>query len=143
MTTREAGNLTGLVFLIYSLYIFQSFKTNIIIIIVTTIAISSKVFFGFTSMQLIVLFIGYLYCILIYYLLIHPKKPTVKAELEEETTEILQYLIAGLKPKQIADKLNMTTDAVNKQIQRTRDKMEVGNNEQMIYMLSKNGQISQ
>jgi hypothetical protein len=79
MTTNEAGTLAGIIFLIYSLYIFQSIRTNIIIIIFTAIGISSKLFCGFTAMQIIGTMIGYLYCLLIYYILIHPKPKTITA----------------------------------------------------------------
>ena len=141
--TEEAGNITGVAFLMISLYQFQTLKTNYILLISTMIVLVSKIFVGFSAMQILIMIIGYIYVLGQYFIMIHPKPPRITAELEEETIEILQYLIAGLKPKEISVKVNLSTEAVNKQIQRARDKMEVGNNEQMIYLLSKNGQISQ
>ena len=61
LTTSEAANLTGFIFLLFSLYIFQSLRTNIIILISTLIAICSKIFLGFSAMQKFALIIGYAY----------------------------------------------------------------------------------
>ena len=142
MTTSEAGNLTGIVFLLYSLYIFQSFKTNIIILGITVLTIASKMFFGFTSMQVIILFIGYIYCLLIYYILIHPKKPNIYTGLDEITREIIEYKMAGWSTKQVADKVCLSTDAVQKRISRACDKYDAGNLAQLVYKLMKKGYIS-
>ncbi len=142
MTTSEPGNLTGIVFLIYSLYIFQTFKMNIIIIIVTAIGLASKIFFGFTPMQVFSTSLGYVYCIIIYYILVHPKKPNIYTGLDEITREIIEYKMAGWSTKAVADKVCLSTDAVQKRISRACDKYDAGNLAQLVYKLMKKGYIS-
>ena len=140
----DRGNLTGATFLFFAIYSWGNDRFTYVTLILSLFTmVSTFVYKGYTIPQSVNYIAGYSYFIAIYFIMMHPKKPRITAELEEETIEILQYLIAGLKPKEIAVKMGMETDAVNKQIQRTRGKMEVGNNEQMIYLLSKNGQISQ
>ncbi len=141
MTTSEAGNLTGLIFLIFSLYIFQSLKTNMILVVLTSIGIASKIFFGFTSMQIIVLFVGYIYCLLIYYILIHPKKPAVVPahDLNHESRKIIEYLVAGYNNKEIAYRVALTENAVTKRLKAMRDHFEARTNSQLAYELSLKG----
>ena len=140
----DRGNLTGATFLFFAIYAWGNDRFTYVTLILSLFTmVSTFVYKGYTIPQSVNYIAGYTYFIAIYFIMMHPKKARITAELEEETVEIIQNLVMGLKPKQIADKLNMSTEAVNKQIQRARDKMEVGNNEQMIYLLSKNGQISQ
>ena len=142
MTTSEPGNLTGIIFLIYSLYIFQTFKMNIVIIIITAIGLASKIFFGFTPMQVFSTSLGYVYCIIVYYILIHPKKPNIYTGLDEITREIIEYKMAGWSTKAVADKICLSTDAVQKRISRACDKYDAGNLAQLVYKLMKKGYIS-
>jgi DNA-binding CsgD family transcriptional regulator len=140
----DRGNLTGATFLFFAIYSWGNDRFTYVTLILSLFTmVSTFVYKGYTIPQSVNYIAGYTYFMAIYFIMIHPKKPTITAPLEEETIEILQHLVAGLKPKQIADKMNMTTEAVNKQIQRARDKMEVGNNEQMVFLLSQNGQIRQ
>ncbi len=141
MTTSEAGNLTGLIFLIYSLYVFQSFKTNMIVVIITSIGIASKIFFGFTAMEIAGTYLGYVYCLLIYYILIHPKKPTVVPahDLDQDNRKIVEYLVAGYNNKEIAYRVALTENAVTKRLKAMRDHFEVRTNSQLSYELSLKG----
>ena len=142
LTTSETANLTGFIFLLFSLYIFQSIRTNTIILISTVIAICSKIFLGFSAMQIFALIIGYAYCLIIYYILIHPKKPNIYTGLDEITREIIEYKMAGWSTKQVADKVCLSTDAVQKRISRACDKYDAGNLAQLVYKLMKKGYIS-
>ena len=139
----DMGNLTGATFLFFAIYSWGNDRFTYATLILSLFTmVSTFVYKGYTIPQSVNYIAGYSYFIAIYFVMIHPKKPRINNGFDEDTTEIIEYLIAGLKPKQIADKMNMSTDAVNKQIQRARDKMEVGNNAQMIYELFKKGQIS-
>ncbi len=141
MTTGEAGTLAGIFFLICSLYISQSFKTNVIIIILTSIGVASKIFFGFTAMEIAGTYLGYVYCLLIYYILIHPKKPTVVPahDLDQDNRKIVEYLVAGYNNKEIAYRVALTENAVTKRLKAMRDHFEVRTNSQLAYELSLKG----
>ena len=129
ISTREEANLTGAIFLIYSLYLFNSNIMNGIMIISTFIAIGSKVFFGFSGNQLMALIMGYGYVLIIYYILIHPKKKIqsgpeiIYTELEQEDIQILQYLYEGYSIKEISDRIYITPGAINKRMSRAKETM--------------------
>lgn len=143
LTTNEAANLTGLVFLIFALFIFQNNRMIYIMLISTPIAIALKTFYDFSHIQIITLVFGYIYCLLIYFILIHPKKPNIYTGLDEITREIIEYKMAGWSTKAVADKVCLSTDAVQKRISRACDKYDAGNLAQLVYKLMKKGFISQ
>ena len=142
LTTSESGNLTGIIFLLFSLFVFQSLRTNIIILIITSIAILSKIFMGYTAMEIIGTFLGYAYCILIYYILIHPKQPKITNSMDDVDRQILELKISGHSTKEIADKIYLSSDAINKRMKRACEKYECGNTEQLVFTLIEKGYIS-
>ena len=139
----DPGTLTGVIFLMFSLYIFQSLKTNIIILIAVFLSVVSKIFTGFSGMEIVNILFGYVYCLVIYYILIHPKKPNIYNGLDEITREIIEYKMAGWSTKQVADKVFLSTDAVQKRISRACTKYDSGNLAQLVYKLMKKGYIGQ
>lgn len=141
--TSQPGILTGAVFLVFSLYIFQTKKTNIIIAGCAAVAIATKIFTGFSTIQVLNLIIGYAYCVGIYYILIHPKPDKVPSKIDDVSWRIIEMRINGLEIKEIADKIYLSTDAVNKRIKRMRHKFNCKNREQLIYKLSKLGYFKQ
>ena len=140
---NDPGNYSGVVFIVFSLYIFNTTRTNIILLLVTGISIVAKnVFFVLSITDTVNTFIVYGYSILIYYILIHPKKPNIYTGLDEITREIIEYKMAGWSTKAVADKVCLSTDAVQKRISRACDKYDAGNLAQLVYKLMKKGYIS-
>lgn len=139
ISTKEIGNLTGLVFLFYSLYIFVSLKTNIILLIITALIIASKVFMGATAMQIVATYIGYAYCIRIYYILMHPKTDMIPCEIDAVNRQIIMLMTKGYNNKEIGDKISLSSDAVRKRINRVCYSFKCKNGRQLIYRLSELG----
>ena len=141
---NEPDNYSGAVFIIFSLYIFNSRKSNLILLTVMIITIVAKnIFFSLDITNTVNLFLVYIYVFLIYYILIHPKKPNIYTGLDEITREIIEYKMAGWSTKAVADKVCLSIDAVQKRISRACAKYEAGNLAQLVYKLMKKGYISQ
>ena len=87
----------------------------------------TKVFHDFSGNQMLVLLFGYIYTLVIYFFLIHPKqsKPRIIycQNLDPETVQIIQYLADGYIYKEIAPLLELTEAAVRKRITRARELM--------------------
>ena len=89
----------------------------------------------------------YAFIIKCYFDIIHPKKRTIKEtdKIDYTNKEILQYIILGLQPKEIAEKLDgitITPDAVRKRIQRLRKDYNCENDIQFGILLRDKGIIS-
>lgn len=140
---NEPANYSGAIFILYSFYIFNNTKTNIILFIAVSVSIVAKNIFAEIDINNTVnMFLVYTYVFLIYYILIHPKKPNIYTGLDEITREIIEYKMAGWSTKAVADKVCLSTDAVQKRISRACDKYEAGNLAQLVYKLMKKGYIS-
>jgi DNA-binding CsgD family transcriptional regulator len=133
----------GVEFIIFSMAIYSTWLTNLILLsIISIIIVVRNVIADMGITYTLNILIVYAFSFIAYYILFH-SKIKITADLGKETKTIIKYLVSGKKPKEIADILYMETDAVNKQIQRARDKLGYENNEQMIFKLSQNGQIRQ
>ena len=112
-----------------------------ILLMITAIIIPLKLFINFSAMQVLIMFAGYAYGILIYYNLFHPKKPSMAyhPRLDDENIEILEHLAAGLTNKEIADRVFLSQNAVTKRLKTMRDNFNVKSNCQLIYDLSIKG----
>lgn len=138
ITTEEAGNLTGIVFLFFALKNIKDIKYSTGIIFLNFLVLGTKSLLGFSGNQLIILSIGYAYTIIIYYLSFHPKKikqsglEIICTELEQEDIEILQYLYNGLSIKEISDKIYLSPGAINKRIGRAKETMNAKSREHLI-----------
>lgn len=140
----EHGNTTGVIFLCFSLYIYNSDKWNIFLIIITTLTIIIKyLLLNMTVLQTLNIFILYSYIIIIYYILIHPKKPELinNPKIDDETRKVLQYLTLGYKIKEIAKLGNiyLSEDAIRQRLLRTRKEFMCTTNVQLTYELFKLG----
>ena len=139
---NEPDNYSGAVFIMFSLYIFNSKKTNLILMAVMIITIVGKnIFFDLDITNTVNLFLVYAYVFLIYYILIHPKKPAVVPahDLNQESRKIIEYLVAGYTNKEIAYRVALTENAVTKRLKAMRDHFEVRTNSQLSYELSLKG----
>ena len=139
----DRGNLTGATFLFFSIYSWGNDRyTYVTLILSLFVMVSTFVYKGYTIPQSVNYIAGYSYFIAIYFIMIHPKKPKMHNGFDEITNEIIEYLMAGYDNKSISDRINLSVDAINKRIQRAREKLEVNNNEQMVYKIIKKGYIS-
>ena len=136
LTTREEANLTGLVFLIFSLYLFRTHFLSAIITLSTFIVIGTKVFFGFSGNQILALVLGYGYCLIVYYILIHPKPKQPKIvycpHLDEIDIQIVQNLYQSCIYKEIAPLVDLKEGAVARRVSRMRKRMDVGSTQELI-----------
>ncbi len=82
------GNFSGAIFIIFSIYIFNTRKTNLIMIVSTILILTSKFALkSFTIGETVNMFIIYSLVFLIYFILIHPKKPSGQRNLDAEDTK--------------------------------------------------------
>jgi hypothetical protein len=139
------GNLTGAIFLCFAFYCCKDETIIIITIFCTLIAIISKMLIdeNVTIIRTVLYILGYAYIILHYYILIHPKKKINLTRLNEDDINIMiiDFLMSGDRLKEIADKINLSQNAVTKRIEKMRDKYNAGNNIQLIISLIRKGKI--
>lgn len=134
------GNFSGAIFIIYSVHLNPGRNKTIVKLGLLVIAITCKsLLIEINTIQIVnLLFINGL-CYAYYYVLFsEAKQPTVK-EIEDQTDQIISYIMQGLTIKEIAVKTFMTVAAVNKRINRLRDKEGCKTNYQLIYKLSESG----
>lgn len=139
---NEPDNYSGAVFIMFSLYIFNSKKTNLILMAVMIITIVGKnIFFDLDITNTVNLFLVYAYVFLVYYILIHPKKPIIISgpNLDYENTKIVEYLVAGYTNKEIAYRVALTENAVTKRLLAIRSNFGARTNSQLSFILSKKG----
>ena len=139
LTTEQTGDLTGIIFLIFSLYIFKSNILSAIIILCTLILIGTKVFYDFSGNQMLILLFGYIYSILIYYFLIHPKPTPVSAPivifcpyLDAKDVLIVEKLYQSYIHKEIAPMVSLSKDAVSRRISRMYIKLDVKSSAELV-----------
>jgi DNA-binding CsgD family transcriptional regulator len=128
---NEPANYSGAIFIIYSFYIFNSFRTNIVLFSVVFISIVAKnIFHGIDVNNTINLIISYAFTFSIYYILIHPKpKPERKIlfcpHLDEKDLIIVEKLSQSYIHKQIAPLVGLNPGAVSRRISRMYEKLGV------------------
>lgn len=136
-----SGNFSGAVFIIYSIHMDESRNKTIFKLALMTICVAIKTLFNdITTIQVInLLFVNYL-AYGYYYILFTEKKVVTIHEIEDQTEQIIEYLQQGFTVKEISIKTFMSIAAVNKRINRLRDKEKCKTTYQLIYKLSQNGQ---
>jgi len=130
-------NLTGAMFIGFSITIYNTQKTNIVILIITILLLTLKgIIYNFDIDSVIALFTGYSFSLIIFLILFNPQKITCEIPKTDPITEsIISDLISGMTPKEISEKINITPDAVRKRIQRVCKLNECKNTEQLVYKL--------
>lgn len=146
LMTQDSGNITGIIMLIFSLYIFQSIKTNIILLGLIILSIASKIFMGFTAMQVLILYMGSAYCLIIYYILIHPKpkKITEISDIPDDMKQIFNFMMKGKNNKEIAAALiqyDYSQDVIRKKIKIFIDKLGLSGVPELFVYLNEKGHI--
>jgi len=141
------GNFSGIVFIVFAVYIFNKDKFTITCIILTLLTLTAKFAFKeLTIGQVVNMLIIYTVVFLIYYILIHPKKPEIEIniickELDSETVRIIQMLYSGETIKEIADKIYLTESAVTKRIYRANEIMNAKTRPHLIGICIEKGYI--
>lgn len=138
------GNLTGAIFLCFSFYTIRDKTVILIILICAIISIFIKMLFDpdGTIPRTFNYIIGYAYIILIYFILIHPKKINLSRLNEDEINiNIINLLISGDRIKEIADKVYLSHNAVTKRIEKMRVKYNCRNNEQLVLYFVEKGNL--
>lgn len=140
--TGYEGNFSGAIFILFSIYIFNTNKSNLILSISTLLIITSKFALkSFTIGETVNMFIIYSLVFIIYFILIHPKNPSMiyNPKIDEENSQIIELIAAGKTNKEIADKVYLTQNAVTKRLKTMRDNFQVKSNCELIYILTKKG----
>lgn len=145
--TDSQSDLTFTVFLIFSLYIFNTFKTIITMIMVTSLCILIKYLINdYSLVWFLTYLIGTAFVVSIYYVLIHPKDNIiVRSSFIDYTNEqIIKMTINGYSRKEISEKLYISSDAVSKRIARLKRDFgfKNGTNMQLLAYLIKKRHIS-
>jgi hypothetical protein len=137
------GNLSGTVFLIFSLYAIKYKGMILLLFAILILTIILKFVFLMRDgsiLDVIQYCIGFEFVLLIYFNMMHPKRNFVLQE-DKINIQILDYLIQGYKIKEIAVRLNLTYNAVAKRLEKMRIKYSCSNNTQMICSFMKTGQL--
>ena len=143
-------NTGGMVFYIFAFYIFLT-KTKYIIftLALTFLAILIKsTILGFSIAESYNLIGFYIWAIIIYFDLIHPKpKPDNKItvicqELDSITVDILQKLYLGFSAKEVSTMVYLTQDAVSKRIGRAKKTMNAKNTYHLLAICQDKGYIA-
>jgi hypothetical protein len=123
--TGSKGNLSGATLVIFSIYIFNTFTSNMILLGLCMAAIAFRyIFMDWTASDALAIFVGHAFIFSIYFLLIHPKQPqkSVISRVDDVTIGIVQYLHDGMRIKDIAEKVYLSTDAVYHRLRRARQR---------------------
>lgn len=140
----EWGNLSGAIFLCFLCYSIKENKIIGMTFIFTLITIIIKMIMDVngTIIRTVLYIIGYTYIILIYFILIHPKKFNLSRLNEDEINiNILNLLMSGDRIKEIGDKICLSSNAITKRIDKMRTKYNCRNNEQLILYVIEKGNL--
>lgn len=139
----DHGNLTGAMFLCFSLFIFANTRIIAIAITAAVIAIIGKAAFsGWTVSQSINYIIGMIFVVWYYWNDIHPKPlKSESPDLDYETMEVIKLTIQGIHKKEIADRMDITDSGVSKKLKRARDRMNARSDMELAIILSSKGHI--
>ena len=138
------GNYGGVVFIIFSVFIFYTAKSSMIIASMVIISMVAKAALqDFTISQTVNLLLSYAGILLIYYFLMHPKKPYMisNPKIDETTEEIILLTVSGYRPKEISGKIKLSADAGCKRISKACKDFKCGTSEQLLYKLTESGYI--
>lgn len=138
------GNFSGILFIMLSIYIFNNKYTNIIILIIILFALTLRATINEYSIKAtIALFSIHIFCIIGYFKYWHKVKPRIldAPELDDITAEILEYIVIGYQPKEIAKELtvSLSVNAINKRIQRACQRFNCKTSSHLIYVLCEKG----
>ena len=140
--TGSTGNFSGVIFLIFSIYIFNTAITNYALIgLASTVITARYLFMGYTIPDTLNLFVAYVFTFGVYFILIHPKPPAkpVIARVDDTTIDIVRYLKDGLRPKEIAPLVCLAPGTVSQRLSRARKRFGCGNNAELCEIFDDTG----
>jgi len=131
------GNFSGAIFIVFAFHVDPGRNKTIIRIFLVTVCLALKtLIIPITSIQVINLLFIYYISFGYYYFLFTEKRVQTISEIEDQMEQIIGLLMQGFTIKEISVKTFMTIAAVNKRINRLRDKEGCKTNYQLIYKLS-------
>lgn len=135
------GNFSGAIFIIFSIHLDPGRNKTIfkLALMAITIAIKSLLI-QITTIQLINLMFIHFLVYIYYYVLFTEKKTVTIYEIEDQTDQIIDYLMAGLTIKEIGIKTCLTPAAVTKRINRLRDSENCKTTYQLMAIMSQKRQ---
>lgn len=142
------GNLSATSFLIFAFYAISKIKKMIFIflgfLILTIILKFVFLIRDGTIIDTVVYLIGFEFILFIYFNMIHPKKENIIILLNEDEINktIIRLLTKGYRNKEIANIVNLSTNAITKRIENMRIKYRCKTNEEMIFRFTKNKKIT-
>ncbi len=144
LLSETNGNVSGAGFLMISLYIYNSDKSNIVLCALLIISILLRsVLFDFAIPESFNLLLGYAFLISAYYVVIHPKKPEIlqNPNIKPEERETIQYLAAGYQYKEIEalGNIDITAAAMRQQMKRVKKKFNCSTTIQLVKYLTEQG----
>ena len=144
--TSGMGNFSGAIYLVFSIYIFNSIKTSCVLIIGYSVAIAARYLFNdYTISDVANMFAAYAFTVAIYFVLIHPKPPqkSVIARVDDTTIAIVRYVSEGKKPKEIGSLVFMEPGTVSQRLSRARKQFGCGNDTELCMLFDRRGYFSQ
>lgn len=143
----EEGNLTPAIFIMFALYVDVSdWRLTATLAGVIIVTVAKFVFAEYTVAQFFTYNSGYVFALGFYWYYIHPGGPGGFAPIEghpidEINLRILHFMAEGKTRREIADRVFLSYDAVNKRMERLREAMEFETVEVMMYRLTVAGVI--
>ncbi len=143
--TGSMGNFSGAIFLVFSIYIFNTPITNYILTSsCAAVIVARYLFAGYSIPDTVNMFAAHAFTFGVYFVLIHPKpaeKPVV-LPIDDDTIEIVQLLKRSRKPKEIADIMNLSIDQVRYRIRKARERYDCKDDLELYGKLQNAGIIS-
>ncbi len=123
MITGTLGNFSGIVFLIFSIYLFKNIKYEIIALSIATLAISTNAYIhDLLPSQLFIMLRVYVFTYLIYFFTIrmdqkkldNPVLHIPNPYLMPHERQLIEYLFEGKTRQEIYDIMNRSKSAINR-----------------------------
>ena len=140
--TGSMGNFSGAIFLIFSIYIFNTTLTNYILTSsCATVIVARYLFAGYSIPDTVNMLAAHAFTFGVYFVLIHPKPPAkpVIARVDDTTIDIVRYLKDGLRPKEIAPLVCLAPGTVSQRLSRARKRFGCGNNTELCEIFDDTG----
>jgi DNA-binding CsgD family transcriptional regulator len=137
----NAGNFSGAIFIVYAIHLDPGRNKTIAKLGLLAIAITCKsLIMDIHTIQIVSLLFINMLCYGYYYVLFTEKKIITITEIEDQTEQIMQYVIDGKRNKEIAAMTFMSEAAVQKRIKRLMIKENCETLPQLVFKLYGNRQ---
>lgn len=135
------SNFSGAIFIVYAIHLDPGKNKTIFKLAVMTVCIAIKsLLIETNAAQLINLLFLHFLCYGYYYVLFTERKVITITEIEDQTEQIMKYIIDGKRNKEIAVLTFMSEAAIQKRIKRLMIKEGCNTLPQLVFKLYGNGQ---